>query len=303
MNIPASRSRTAVLLRRVEDGGLHGPVAEEARELRACLGLLLTENEDTPFYEGSGGASPRIMKEVMLNALQSPDHEGLSPLAVFDELRQLVGMKSVYAFLQQEALDGYHDNEAFIDVTFERWLSRVDDELRSAVGLVSEQQYSELFSRYILHVNYALKGERVYNENTRKNEDPDKRLMKELEGIWEITEDADSFRKDLLARVGAWRVDYPDQEISYQRLFPELFDALEDDYYQKQRATLRKVTTNILQLMDEETDDADAPRSALQLSKQDKQTATSAIEEMTTRFAYPSWALREALGALLAHRY
>jgi len=279
-----------------------GMTLEEARELRTSVHLVLEENQDGQSYEGSGGASPRVMKEVMLNALQNSDHQGLSPLSIIEELRHLVTLKSVYAFLQQPPIDGYHDNEAFIDEVFDRWLTRVDDEVRSSVGLVSEQQYVDLFGRYIQHVNYALKGELIYNESTGKTEDPDFKLMQKMEKLWSVGEDVESFRSDLRARVGVWSVDYPGEDISYQRLFPDLFEAMEEDYYQKQRTNLRKLSTHMLQVLSE-LDDEEPPTGTTRIDNNERAAAAKAIAAMEADHGYASWALKEALGALISHRY
>ena len=85
------------------------------------------------------------MKEVLLNALQDDRRATLTPLGVFDELRELVKRKSVYEFLQQKSDHGYHDHERFIEDVFGRWLERAQ-ELQSSIGLMRTAQYDELFS-------------------------------------------------------------------------------------------------------------------------------------------------------------
>ncbi|MGM0577543.1 MAG: PrkA family serine protein kinase [Myxococcota bacterium] len=281
-----------------------GLTPEQSRELWAAVPDLLDENQEDPDYEGSFGASPREMKEVMLNALQNPQYYGLSPLGIFDELRQLVRMKTVYEFLKRGVNGGYHDHEAFVDQVFERWLERVDDEVRSSMGLVSAEQYDELFQRYIRHVSYLLKGEKVYDEATGRTEEPDEHLMDKLEEVWEVEgEDTESFRRNLIGRIGAWRIDYPGQPIDYRRLFPKLFTALEDDYYRQQRETLRRLTQNVLDLLTDEEEGERPGSPASKLSAVERRAAERTIEALQSDYGYPRRTVREALGALMKHRY
>ncbi|MEO1271117.1 MAG: serine protein kinase PrkA, partial [Myxococcota bacterium] len=74
--------------------------AELSRELAAIIPELMNQSSDTADYEGRYGASPREMKLLILNAAQNNDYPHLSPLALMDEMRQLVRDPSVYPFLQ-----------------------------------------------------------------------------------------------------------------------------------------------------------------------------------------------------------
>ena len=274
---------------------------EESRELRAALGALLADGQEDSDYEGSFGASPREMKEVMLNALQDERYFGLSPLGILDELRELVKLKSVYEFLKRPEDNGYNAHSDFIDAVESRWLDRVDNEVRAAMGLVSEQQYVDLFGRYIRHVSYDLKGEKVYNDSTGRGEDPDRQLMDRLEGIWKAPTDRAGFRRDLLGRLGAWRLDFPGAEIDYPRLFPNLFRALEDNYYQQQRETIQKLTQHVLVVLTAEEPGhiGEPPR----LAPNELAAAAKTISCLETDHGYPRTAIREILGALLNSRY
>ena len=276
----------------------HALSPEQERELLALVPELLAEGQDGASYEGSAGASPREMKEVMLNALQNEAYHGLSALAVFEELRDLVKNKSVYEFLNQEVDNGYQDHEGFIDVVFEWWLDRTSLELRDALGLVGARQYEELFARYILHVSYALKGEKIYSEATGRSEEPDTHLMAELESVWKVGSSPERFRRDLVARVGAWRVDNRGEEIAYRELFAHLVQQLEDDYFARQRETIRKVTLEVLQVLGAENETL--PYEAC--SDVDRERVEDVISRLEA-IGYPRASIRETLAVLVKHRY
>src|SRR5207237_7681106 len=144
------------------------------RGVAASIGRVWSESDSYPHYEGRTGASPREVKTLILNAAQNAKYPCVSPLAVFDELEELVKNVTVYEFLKQEPLPGgYHENKRFIQTVRDRYLDVVDEEVRSSMGLVDERQYTELFGRYVTHVSHWVKKEKLRNPLTGRNEDPD----------------------------------------------------------------------------------------------------------------------------------
>ena len=81
----------------------------------------------------------------------------LSPLAVFEELEDILRAKSVYEFLRQEVVHGYHDHAAFLRQAEDEYTAWVDDEIRESMGIAAEQSYLGLFNRYINHVSHWVK--------------------------------------------------------------------------------------------------------------------------------------------------
>ena len=276
---------------------------EQSRELWAHVPMLLDEGQETGSYEGSFGASPREMKQVMLNARQSARYPGLHPLAILEELRALVRDRTVYDFLRLETDHGYHDHEGFIGQVRGRYLDLVDAEVRSSMGLVSAKQYEELFARYILHVSYALKGETLYDEATGRNASPDQEMMERLEALWPAAKGRDRFRRDLVERVGAWRIDHPGVDIDYRRLFPKLLEALESDYYREQRSTIRKLGEQVVAGLAAAAGAPAASSGPLALVATDRARAERIIERLETEHGHPRATIRATLGALMRYRY
>ncbi|NJK31295.1 MAG: hypothetical protein HC927_02145 [Deltaproteobacteria bacterium] len=88
--------------------------AAEAPLLVRAVKELRDEHRSEMLYEGHLGASAREMRTIILNAAHHPRYRCLTPLPVFDELRELVRDRTLYDFLKQEPRDGYYDNEAFV---------------------------------------------------------------------------------------------------------------------------------------------------------------------------------------------
>ena len=132
--------------------------AEQARELIAGIEKIARESDTYPNYEGRTGASPREMKLLLMNAAQSPKFQCLSPFAVFDELEELVRGVTVYEFLKQEPLPGgFHENRKFIFQVRDKLIDRIDDEVRTSMGLVDERRYIDQFERYASFVSHWVK--------------------------------------------------------------------------------------------------------------------------------------------------
>ncbi|MFI5289451.1 MAG: serine protein kinase PrkA, partial [Polyangia bacterium] len=151
---------------------------EQTKELTSAIDKIWGESDAYPNYEGRTGASPREVKTLFLNAAQNPRYACVSPLAVFDEMEELVKNITVYEFLKQEPLPGgYHENKKFIQLVRERFLDLVEDEVRSSMGLVEEKQYAELLGKYVTHVSHWTKKEKLRNQATGRLEDPDEEMM------------------------------------------------------------------------------------------------------------------------------
>src|SRR6266446_2721769 len=225
-------------------GGTH------AKELKKNLQELWKESDSYPNYEGRTGASARELKTVITNAAQNPQYKCLTPQAILEELSSLTKDKSVYEFLQQEVVDGYHDHEEFVRVVENEYLDVLDDEVRDAMGLVSEKQYRELFERYVGHVLAWTRGERVRNKVTGEMERPDEDLMVQTEGIvLSGGEERREFRRALIAAIGAHRIDHPEGDIDYSQIFPDLFRRLRDHFFDERKRTLRRNSEKMLRYL------------------------------------------------------
>jgi len=267
---------------------------EKARELKAAIEELRAEHDGSSEYEGRRGASPREMKMILLNASQNDAFPTLSPLAVFEELRDLVEDETVFPFLQQEPDGPYHRHDAFIESVEERYLNILDSEIRSAMGLVEEQQYEDLFSEYIDHVNAALKGEKVYNDVTGSREDPDEELMEEVEETLELSEDVEEFRQDLISSIAAYSIDNPGDEVEYREIFPNIFEKMSESFYEKRQEQIRSIEENLLTYFEGDEQN---------LSSAELEQVEETLGNLRERYGYDDGYAREAVAFLLSNRY
>jgi predicted Ser/Thr protein kinase len=271
---------------------LAGP---QSRELKKHVQDLWRESDAYPNYEGRTGASAREVKTVISNAAQNPRYQCLTPQAILLELEELVKDKSVYEFLQQEVVDGYHDHEEFVRVVENEYLDVLDEEVRDAMGLVSEKQYRELFERYVQHVLAWTRGERLRNRISGEMERPDEEMMAQTEAIIMTGgEERREFRRALIAAIGAHRIDHPEGEIDYSQIFPDLFRRLRDHFFDERKRLLRKNSEKMLRYLSDDR---------AQLTPKEIGQVESTLGAMKERFGYCDNCAKDALLLLFTKRY
>jgi len=272
-----------------------GITTEQQRDLLAGVEKIARESDTYPNYEGRTGASPREMKLVIMNAAQSTRYKCLSPFAVFDELEDLVRGVTVYEFLKQEPLPGgFHENRKFIFQVRDKLVDRIDDEVRTSMGLVEERRYIDRFERYVAHVSYWVKKEKFPNPITGKDEDPDEEMMADVERILQVSGRRDEFRREVISRIGAWSVDHPRQKPDYDQIFPRPIAELREAFFEERKKQVRKINEDLLVLL------TDGPARMQPDAAAAAQTTLSA---MKSRFGYCDDCAKDAVLALIRKRY
>ncbi len=268
---------------------------DRARELAAQIKELWHESDTYPIYEGRVGASPREMQTVLLAAAGSTRYEYVSPLVVLDEIVELCKQSSLYEFLRQDVqAGGYHDHKKLADVARGRLFDRIDDEVRVAVGLVDDSEYTRVFERYLTHVMNAIKKEKVRNPQTGRMDDPDEGMMKEVERTLEITGRPDDFRGGLIAKIGAWSLDHKGQKPVMADIFADLVHKLRDAYFEKHKKTIGKGMTDLVMLLS---------GNEGSLSAESRTRAEKALDTLITKHGYSRESARDLVGTLAAIRY
>ena len=244
---------------------------------------------------GTGYAIEEI-KTLLFNAAQAPGARCLTPLAVLDELQALCRDKTVHDFLLQEVVDGYHDHEEFVRVVEAEYLDLIDEEIRDAMGLVSEAQFRELFVRYVTLVSHWVKGERVKDPHTGAVAPADERRMIELERVvMPPGDDRRDFRRGLISAIGAYRLDHPDGDaIDYAAIFPDLFRRIRERAHEERKREVRARREDVLRYLSDE-------RSALDDKARGRVEETLRI--LRERYGYCEHCAQDALLFLMRRRY
>ena len=269
---------------------------DERKLVRASIEEIKNEYKNVPYYEGRTGASAREMKSILIDAAQSRDFKTLSPLAVISEIRRFVNKVSEYDFLRQEKIDGYHDQDLFIETILDEYATIVDREVRECLGLYDTKQWSDFIKKYIIHLSSLLKKEKMKNPITGGYDEPDQSLLNEFETIVGAPQEPlqrDQFRLNLITQIGAWTLDNPKEAIDYFRIFPELKQKIEKHFYESQKNLLQKMNTALKHFG---TDHEDPSSEGIKLARQ-------TIQNMQKNWGYTVDGAKEVIGFLMSKKY
>lgn len=268
---------------------------ENAKHLRAGIASLYAESDAYPIYEGSVGASPREMRTVLLDAAQDPRYECLSPFAVLDQLDKLCSREGEYIWLAQDPQPGgFHDHVGFRKAVRSRLLDFMEDDFRVASGLVDEGRYRELFDRYIVHVGNWVKGEKIRNPLTGAAEEPDQRLMGEVEGRLGSPDRPEELRRTLVNQIAAWVIERPDEPIDNARVFASQLKRLRDAVFAEKAPAVARLCRDVMILIRGEGTGLDEARRG---------EARRVCDVLRTRFGYDDSCAADAAAALMRERF
>ncbi len=275
---------------------------EDRRLLASGRKEIYEEFQFGTVYEGLIGASAREIRAVLLEAGQGGV---LTPIDVLERLEDMIEAGD-YEFLKVKAEKGYMDHEGFIDVVRERWLDRVDDEFRTSAGFIDQGQHEDLFRRYVLHVSYWVKNEKVTNPHTGESEDPDTELMSRIERVLASEGEEEEFRRQVIGKVAAHAIDNAesDEQVDYVSFFPKHIEALREAYYEENKERLAKVLEMMQMLVRfAEDDSAEKPRTTTAAERQAIETGERAIRSLCDEHGYSMQSLKPVLSELKKERY
>jgi hypothetical protein len=159
---------------------------------------------------------------------------------------------------------------------------------------VDESRYTDLFDRYVTHVSFWVKGEKTRNALTGQYEDPDERMMREVEALLGNTEEPADFRHGLIGTIAAWAIDHPGLPIDNSLVFSGHLRRLREAAFAERRTLVAKLCRDVVILLKEEGAGLnDARRTA----------AARAAGELYDRFGYQSSSAGDAAAALVRERF
>ena len=248
---------------------------EEAKELVQSIGELYRESEDDPDYEGWIGASPREVKGVLLAAAQATDMDCLHPVKVFEEIGELLKMKSVYEFLQISSSGEFHDAGLLLKKVKDRYSDLVDREFTEAMGLVTEGEFARLLQKYATHASAYLKKQTVIDPVSKAEIPPDEKFLTDTEAKWKGSGDKDRVRQEFMGRIASFSLENPGVPPDYQFLFANQFERLKTAYYEENKGEIDRSMELVLNHLD-----------GVPLQEAEKRTASEIIKNMIDRYGY-----------------
>lgn len=272
------------------------------KQLKASIRKLYHETDAAVDFEGRSGVSPREIRTLLLDAAQNSDYRCLSPFAVLAELDELCKRAAEYDWIREKPLEGgYHDHAAFRKEIREALLDSIEEDMRAASGLVEEGRYSELFDRYVMHVSYWVKGEKLRNVHTGDHESPDEKMMREVEALLGIKAKNEDHRKGLISLVAAWAIDHPGEKIVNSVVFGEEIRKLKEAVFSDRRKAVALLVRDMLRMLRLEEEGQGNALGEAGLDEQQK-AARRALERLLGKGYCKACAL-DGASALLQARF
>jgi serine protein kinase len=197
--------------------------------------------------EGLEGISPRYIQDKISNAIvmaQQLNRGSVNPFMVLNELEG--GLKH-HSLISNEELK--QDYKELLSVVKQEYEEIIKAEVQRAIS-ADEGALQRLCGNYIDNVKAYTQKERVRNQYTGRDEEPDERLMRSIEDKIEIPESRkDDFRREIMNYIGALslegkRFDYKTNE--------RLQKALELKLFEDQKDTI-KLTSLVSSVVDKDT--------------------------------------------------
>ncbi len=195
--------------------------------------------------EGLQGISPRYVQDKISNALvANTDATSLNPFMLMNELES--GLKHHSLVPNEETREQYRQ---LIAVVKEEYTDTVKNEVQRAIA-ADEDALTRLCANYIDNVKAYTQKEKVKNNFTGEDEEPDERLMRSIEERIDIPETRmDDFRREIMNYIGALSLD--GKTFDY-RTNERLQKALEMKLFEDQKDTI-KLTSLVSNVVDADT--------------------------------------------------
>jgi serine protein kinase len=165
------------------------------------------------------------------------------------------------------------------------------------MGLVEERRYIEQFERYVSQVSYWTKREKVPNPVTRRDEDPDEEFMTDIERMLDVGASGgrrEDFRREVIAKIGAWSLDHPGQKPDYEQIFPRPIAELREAFFGDRKKQVRKINEDLLVYLVD---------GGAKMLPDAAAAARSTLETLKSRFQYCDHCAKDAVLALVRKRY
>ena len=251
------------------------------------------ESRGTVVYEGRFGASPREIKSILYKAVQNKKSPTLTPMAIFSELEKIVKDRSVYEFLQLEPRGKYHQPKEYIETIKDLFGEIFEREATLAMSLVADEEYENLLRRYMDHVVAFVKKEKIYDRVTGQHQDPNNKLLTQVEEILKITGSVERHREGLLGKLAAAQLDNPDKDIEVVEVFEDYLRIVQEFYHSERKA---KVKYNFQVMLSLDTDEERAFKT------EEKATARQCFSELESRYGYDKDSAAQCLKFLLTRK-
>ncbi len=197
--------------------------------------------------EGLDGISPRYIQDKISNAIVTAQQMNKGSVNPFMVLNELEGGLKHHSLLSNEEMK--QDYRELLSVVKQEYEEIIKSEVQRAIS-ADESALHRLCANYIDNVKAYTQKEKVRNQYTGSDEEPDERLMRSIEEKIEIPESRkDDFRREIMNYIGALAVD--GKKFDY-KTNERLHKALELKLFEDQKDSI-KLTSLVSSVVDKDT--------------------------------------------------
>ena len=195
--------------------------------------------------EGMDGVSPRYIQDKIANCLVSDRGQtNINPFLLMNELES--GLRNHSLITNEEQRKRFRE---LLAVTKQEYEDIVKNEVQRAIS-ADEDAIARLCANYIDNVKAYTQREKVKNQYTGQDEEPDERLMRSIETKIDIAESRkDDFRREIMHYIGALAVEGKQFDF---RTNERLYKALELKLFEDQKDSI-KLTSLVSNVVDKES--------------------------------------------------
>jgi serine protein kinase len=195
--------------------------------------------------EGMDGISPRYVQDKIANCLVSDRGQtNINPFLLMNELES--GLRNHSLITSEDQRKRFRELLAVVKQEYE---DIVKNEVQRAIS-ADEEAISRLCANYIDNVKAYTQREKVKNQYTGQDEEPDERLMRSIETKIDIAESRkDDFRREIMHYIGALAIEGKQFDF---RTNERLYKALELKLFEDQKDSI-KLTSLVSNVVDKES--------------------------------------------------
>lgn len=274
---------------------------EEQQVLKIGHEEVRDEFQDDEMYEGKFGVSPREIKQFIYQL--SNEYKNITFIEVLDFLRGISDKNSEFDFLNISSQGDYHNPKKFLYLCEQHFLNVFDGEVRESLGLIDNRSYEDYIEKYVLHINFLNKNEKIKNLVTGKFEEPDMYFIKEFENNIHIKENSDQFRSHILSKLGAYSLDNPGKKIVFTTVLDGITKQLKETFRNEQKKIIDAVGKNLLFYVREIHDKKEGKDLKSGLTDSGRTEILSILQHLKDSFGYTNEGSINVLKYLIKKRY
>ena len=207
---------------------------EEVIEKGRVKRIDINDLRDEVKNEGMSGISTRFIMKAIDNALTESENDIVTPISVMDSLTKMVKEQISNEEFKRGCL------EIIQQIVREEYLSILETEIAKAFVSAYEEQAQSLFDNYLDNAEAYAMNQKIRDQVTKEEREPDENFMKSIEEqIGIIGSAKDGFRSDVTAYMFSKM--RRDEKIDY-RSYEPLKEAIEGYLINSVRKLARIVT-------------------------------------------------------------